>query len=261
MEQLRKRYSDLYVILAPPRSASTAFARAFWEQDSVAYYCHEPFEVKYFDDAPLADVVAKLETPLDLRGLSARPTHPNANALVVKEMPYQVGDSFPILAGLATRGVVFLLRDPRQNIASRMEMKEAVGDSPFFPLVESGWELLAAQLELCAALNVPSMIVDTNEFRNHPDSIMAQVFERIGLPFDPSMLSWNALPHVDLDNLGGRHSHLYRRVLNSKGIEPAVEPTYPIDWFPVEGGVRAHVLRCLEIYRDLHASDARIKPE
>ena len=249
------------MIVAPPRSASTAFSRVFWEQESVAYYCHEPFEVTYFDQAPLGDVVAKLEDPLDLRPLTARPAAPDANALVVKEMPYQVGDAFPILAGLATRGVVFLLRDPRQNIASRMEMKEEVGDSPVFPLVESGWELLAGQVAAAEALGVPSMIVDTNEFRNHPEPIMAQVCERLGLPFDPSMLTWNPLPDVDLDNLGGRHSHLYRRVLNSKGIEPAIEPIYSVDWFPVEGGFRAHVEHCLEIYRDLYASDARIRPE
>ena len=52
------------MIVAPPRSASTAFSRVFWEQGSVAYYCHEPFEVTYFDEAPLGEVVAKLEAPL-----------------------------------------------------------------------------------------------------------------------------------------------------------------------------------------------------
>ena len=247
------------MIVAPPRSSSTAFSRVFWEQESVAYYCHEPFEVTYFDHAPLADVVAKLEDPLDLRPLTQRPAAADAGALVIKEMPYQVGDAFPILAGLATTGIVFLLRDPRQNIASRMEKKEEAGDSPVFPLVESGWELLARQIAEAEALGVNSIVVDTNEFRNYPEHIMAQVCERLGLPFDAGMLTWNPLPQVDLDNLGGRHSHLYRRVLNSKGIEPAVEPVYPVDWFPVEGGFREHVLRCLDIYRDLCASDARIR--
>ena len=60
------RYPEIVVIISPPRCSSTAFARVFWEHPEVRYYCHEPFEVTYYDDAPLADVAAKLEAPIDL---------------------------------------------------------------------------------------------------------------------------------------------------------------------------------------------------
>lgn len=255
---IRDKYSDVFVVLAPPRTSSTAMARLFWEQPAVGYYSHEPFEVTYYDDAPLGEVVDKLEQPLDVRGLKGDPASVGGDALVVKEMPYQVGDNFPVLAGLATRCLLFLLRDPCQNIASRIEMKEEVGDSPLFPLIETGWELVARQVDQARAAGVPFMVVDTNEMRNNPEAILSQVFGRLGLPFSAEMLSWKSLPDIDLDNLGGRHSHLYRRVLESTGLQPALEPIPGVDFFPDEGGVRAHVERCLTIYRSLLAVDERV---
>ena len=40
----RSRYSDVIVIVSPPRCRSTALARVFWEHPLVRYYAHEPFE-------------------------------------------------------------------------------------------------------------------------------------------------------------------------------------------------------------------------
>jgi len=61
------RYEKIYVIVSPPRCSSTAFARVFWRHPTIRYYAHEPFEVTYYNDAPLEDVVDKLLDPLDLK--------------------------------------------------------------------------------------------------------------------------------------------------------------------------------------------------
>ena len=58
---LKNKYEHIYVIVSPPRCSSTAFSRVFWEQPSIRYYCHEPFEVTYFEGAPLNKVVNKLK--------------------------------------------------------------------------------------------------------------------------------------------------------------------------------------------------------
>lgn len=254
---IRDRYSDIYVIVSPPRCSSTPFARVFWEQPSVGFYSHEPFEVVYFDDAPLDDVVAKLENPLPLRDIKLVPS--TGTALVIKEMPYQVGPFFPDLASLTEHPVAFLMKDPRQSIWDRMDMKRVAGDDQIFPLVETGWVLVQEQFEYCRAEGIDHFIVDATDFRNCPEVVFGQVFSRYALPFSPDMLSWQSRDDLDLDNLGGRHTHLYRQVLKSTGLQADDEPTPPIDWFPEAGGFRAHVAECLSIYDSLCASPERIR--
>ena len=145
----RERHERIYVIVSPPRCSSTAFARVFWEQPSVRYYYHEPFETTYYQGEGLPEVIAKLDAPLDLTTIKHFAADTSAHALVIKEMPYQVGDNFPLLAALATKPLIFLMRDPRLQIASRREKKLEVGDSPLYPFVESGWDLLEKQIDFC----------------------------------------------------------------------------------------------------------------
>ena len=259
-EAILRRHSAIYVIVSPPRSGSTAFARVLWEHPTVRYYCHEPFEVTYYRKEGLGEVAAKLDAPLDLAPLNPPSAQPIDNRLVIKEMPYQVGDNYPILFELATKPLVFLIRDPRLNIASRIEKKVMVGSSPYFPLIETGWMLIAKFIASCRDKEIPYMVVDATDFRNEPEAVFSQVFERLGLDFSAEMLSWHAHPEVELDNLAGEHSHLYRRVLSSTGIQPALEEIPPIDSFPTEHGIRAHVLECLDIYRPLGRDENPVRP-
>lgn len=226
----------------------------------MGYYCHEPFETTYYSGAGLEEVLDKLSSPLDLGTLKSIRSHDGARALVVKEMPYQVGDNLPILARMATQPLVFLMRDPRSSIASRMRKKREVGDSPFYPEIESGWELWQRQIEWCREHGVPRVLVDSADFRNEPEGVFPELFEALGLPFDPDMLSWRPCPDVELDNLGGRHRHLYGAVLRSSGLraDPAGPPE--LDTFREARGWRDHVARCLEIYLEMGAAAERIRP-
>lgn len=251
------RYSRVFVIVSPPRCGSTAFARTLWEHEEVRYYCHEPFEVDYFDDAGLEAVAEKLSEPLDLR--EAYKDEVEGEGLVIKEMPYQVGQRFPRLLDLATAPVVFLVRDPRLAIESRMRKKREVGDSPLYPLIESGWEQLLRQIEHCREHSTPFLIVDAADFRARPRAVLPRVLERLGLGYDDELLAWRSGEHLEIDNLDGRHDHLYRRVLRSRGIEPPVEVIPSRDFFPEEGGWRKHVEWCLESYDRLLTADERLR--
>ena len=75
-------------------------------------------------DQDMDAVLDNLRNPLDLVEVKQNPTIQSSNSLVIKEMPYQVGDNFPLLVSLTRKPVVFLTRDPRLNIASRMAKKE-----------------------------------------------------------------------------------------------------------------------------------------
>lgn len=252
------KYANIYIIISPPRCSSTAFARLFWEQPTVRYYSHEPFETTYFMGKSLNDVAARLNNPIDLQHIKKNVSDVQGNSLVIKEMPYQVGTNFSLLAQITTHPLIFLLRDPRLNIASRMAKKEEVGDTPFFPLIETGWELLAAQIKQCEAQQIPHMIVDAADFRNYPELIFSQIFARLRLPFVTKTIAWRSNCQVNLDNLDGQHTHLYDHVLQSKGMEPDTDPIPPLNSFPETNGFRGHVAQCLQTYKKLSSSPARI---
>ena len=256
----RERHERIYVFVSPPRCGSTAFARVFWEQPSVRYYCHEPFETTYYLGEGLPQVAAKLDAPLDLTTIKRFGANPDAHELVIKEMPYQVGSQFPMLAALATKPVIFLMRDPRRNIESRRRKKLEVGDSPVYPFVESGWELLAEQTGFCRRQGIDHLLIDSSDFRGRPDAVFPQILERFDLPYSSECLQWQACEEVELDNLAGAHRHLYGEVLASTGLRPDSSEIPPLDSFTEEDGVRDHVARCLEIYERLCESPERIQP-
>ncbi len=258
-EAIKEHYDDIYVIVSPPRCSSTAFARVFWEQPSIRYYAHEPFEGTYFMGLDLNYVIDNLRNPLDLRDIKSYSFAGLGRSLVIKEMPYQVGENFRLLLSLTKKPVIFLTRDPRQNIASRMAKKKEVGDDPLFPHVETGWQLIADQIKYCKVNSIPYMIVDAKDFRNQPVVIFKQIFERLGLPFRDDMLSWNSRPDVDIDNLEGDHHHLYQEVLSSTGMLPDKDAIPALNSFPTEQGYRDHVQHCLQIYQRMQVSPARIR--
>mgnify|MGYP002713077333 CR=1 FL=1 len=257
---LRTKHKTIYSIVSPPRCSSTAFSRVFWEQPSIRYYSHEPFEVVYYENKEIPSVVEKLDHPLDLLNIERLPDT-SGTSLLIKEMPYQVGTHFSLLCEIANKPLIFLIRDPRLNIASRIEKKRMVGDSIYFPHIETGWELIQGQIAYCEAHEVPHIIVDSTDFRNYPHSVFMQIFARFNLPFSAEMLAWNPCEdEVDLDNLDGKHRHLYARVLNSNSLQPATEAVPQMDEFPEDHGIRDHVLFCLDIYQRLRQSPHRIKP-
>ena len=111
-----------YVIVAPPRSASTALARILWQHHAVRFYAHEPYGAVYHEGAPPATAEEALREPVDLDetvgGKSAE-----AAGLVVKEMTFQVGRCFPDLAAHTEWPVVFNVRivimPPKRGAAKR----------------------------------------------------------------------------------------------------------------------------------------------
>ena len=254
-----RRHTDIAVIVSPPRCGSTALARVFWEHPTIRYYCHEPFEGTYYLEEDLDSAVANLEGAIDLSEIKRDRPAAGADGLVIKEMPYQASENFSLLASLATRPLVFLIRDPKLSIASRMAKKREVGDDPLFPEVETGWELLCAQIAWCQEHGVPYAIVDGSDIRNHPRPLLRKLLARLELDFSEELLRWRSVPRLEIDNLKGRHRHLYSSVLGSTGLVPATEPVPPIDHFPKEGGFRAHVVKCYKLFQLIRRNPNLIK--
>jgi len=254
-ERLRERHGEVYVLLGPPRTASTAVSRILWNHPAVGWYAHEPFEPTWYEGAPVARAEALLEAPSPVAELGGRGA---GEALVVKEMTFQVGDAFPLLAGLATQPLVVLIRDPRLTIASRMKVLRRSGRPEVFPLRESGWEDLARQLTYLRREGIPHVIVDSSDLRHAPERMAPALLETLGLPFTPDLLSWRASAATGLSAVSGAEDPFYQRVLDSQGIEPPAERTPELDEFPEP--LRAHVAECVAQYEELCRSGSEYRP-
>jgi hypothetical protein len=242
---VRERHGEVLLIVAPPRTASTALARVLWNHPSVGFYSHEPFEPTYYRDAPASVAAELLEAPEPVSALGGRGT---GSALVVKEMTFQVGDAFGLLASLATRPIVFLIRDPRLSIASRMRVLRRAGRSEVFPLRESGWDDLERQLAHCEREGIDHFIVESTHLRAKPTRIVPQVCERLGLDYAPELLTWEPSGSTGLSAVSGAADPFYERVLESGGVQAPTEDVPDLAEFPEQNGFRAHVETCVGAY-------------
>jgi hypothetical protein len=254
LDGLRERHGEIYAIVAPPRTASTALARILWNHEQVGFYSHEPFEATWYEDAGPDRAAELLEAPVPVAQLGGRG---DGRALVVKEMTFQVGDAFPLLATLATRPIVFLIRDPRLTIASRMRVLCRSGRPEAFPLRESGWEDLARQLAYVRREQIPHVVLDSSDLRRSPETIVPPLLERLGLPFTPGLLRWEPSATTGLSSVSGAEDPFYQRVLDSRGLEPPAEEVPDLSHFPTAGGFREHVVECVERYEELRAAPRR----
>lgn len=247
---VRGIYRDIYVIVGPPRSSSTALARVFWESPAITHYCHEPFDRLYYYDSGYRPVIDALASPLNLKsaGNSATALQPT---LLIKEMTFQVGADFSTLAVLTDHPITFIVRDPRLCIASRMHRLKESGREPLFPIRESGWSDLDKQIRFCDDAAAPYIILDSADLRSYPDEVLPLLFGRLGLSFSPQFLSWEPMADLALGALGSRQRSWYRRVLGSRSIQPENTPIPSMDSFPPTGGFRKHVELCCKIYADL----------
>lgn len=245
-ERLRERHGEVYVLVGPPRTASTAVSRILWNHPAIGWYSHEPFEPTWYEGAGVERAAELLDAPEPVSALGGRGA---GRALVVKEMTFQVGDAFPLLASLATRPVVVLIRDPRLTIASRMKVLRRSGRPEVFPLRESGWEDLARQLDHLRRERIPHVVVDSSDLRRSPETVVPPLLARLGLTFTPDLLTWDASEATGLSAVSGAEDPFYQRVLDSKGIEPPAETLPDLSTFPEL--LRAHVAECVAQYEAL----------
>jgi hypothetical protein len=255
---VREIYRDIYVIVGPPRSSSTALARVFWESPAITHYCHEPFDRSYYDDLGYRSAIDTLASPLKLKPAGNSATAPRPT-LLIKEMTFQVGANFPTLAALTDHPIIFIVRDPRLCISSRMHKLKESGRESIFPIRESGWSDLDKQIRFCDYAAVPYILLDSADLRSRPDEVLPLLFGRLGLSFSSQFLSWEPMANLALGALGSRQRSWYRRILGSRGIQPENTPTPNVDSFPSTGGFRKHVELCCKIYADLKRREQMLR--
>lgn len=242
--ELLPRFDPVAVILSPPRCGSTALACSLWQHPAFRWYLHEPCDWAYhIGSGPPPGSVTD--------ALIDRASFPTASAagsgVVVKEMTFQAGDAIAEFQA-ATLPVIFLVRDPRLAVLSRMRRRESDGDIPAFPAREAGWQDLLAALALFRQSGTPSVIVDIADIRRSPGVVLRALCDRLGLPWDTAMLRWQSLSGLSLGNLGGCQDAWYARVLGSTSWEGPDEEPPPDEVFD-GSGMRPVIAESLDAYR------------
>jgi sulfotransferase family protein len=245
-ENLIAGFDPIVVILSPPRCGSTVLARSFWQHRAFRWYLHEPCDRAYhIGPSPQPQPQPSADMLVDRIGLFRQ--NREGTGLVIKEMTFQAGDVIEEFR-VATTPVIFLIRDPRLSVLSRMDRRERDGDSASFPAREAGWRDLIAATALFRAAGTPYVIVDISDIRRKPGVALRALCHRLGLPWDPAMLRWKSLSGLRLGNIGGRQDAWYDRVLSSTAWEQPDEDLPSPEVFH-EHEMGDVVAECLAAYR------------
>ncbi len=146
---------------------------------------------------------------------------------------------------------VFLIREPRRVIASYAKvMKRVDRDSVGFDA------LYRIYNEVKKRSQAIPLIVDATDILHNPEGMLSMLCDRLGIPFDTGMLSWEAgLENSDLlmgKELAGFNNPFFSSIAKSTGFR-AYEAK-AIALAPEYHDLEAH---CLNIYEELYAQ--RIK--
>lgn len=199
-----------------PRNISTALMRS-WEQRPDTYVCDEPLYAHYLKvtgvDHPARDeIIAHHES--DWRKVATWLTGPIPNGRSVFYQKHMAHHLLPEISrdwlGMLTH--CFLIRDPREMLASLLRVYPAAG------LPDTG---LPQQAELfqceCERLGHAPPVLDARDVLLAPRAALSRLCERLSLSFHDDMLRW---PPGRRETDGIWAPHWYAAVEQSTGFEP-----------------------------------------
>jgi hypothetical protein len=180
---------DRIALWVVPRSVSTAFERVFIERKDTTVI-HEPFGVYYYNskerrnERHIKAYPPQPEYEFD-HIMNDKILKPHDNALwFMKDMPYHVTSRMTADFAKIFRNT-FLIRKPEDAISSHYNL------APDLTIEEAGYpdqkRFFNISMNEC---NEPPIVVDADDFRTHPESIMRQYCDRLGIAHKPEAMQW-----------------------------------------------------------------------
>lgn len=206
-----------------PRNISTALMRSFGNR-SDTFVCDEPFYAHYL-----------LTHGQDHPGREEVLRHHDSDAIRVadwlvsevpqcKEVFYQKHMAHHLLDDVP-RGWLdqvthcFLIREPKEMLTSLLQVL------PEPSLFDTGLPQQVELFESRQARGETPPVVDARDVLTDPRSLLTSLCERLGLPFEETMLSW---PAGRRDTDGVWAPYWYSRVEESTGFEPYRPKDIPV---------------------------------
>jgi len=207
-----------------PRNISTAMMRA-WENREDCVVSDEPMYAHYLQvtqlDHPARDeVIAAGDTDLQHVVDTLRGPVPGGRAVW-----YQKHMSHHLLPGMDWAWVhdlsnVFLIRDPALVVASYVKSRASVVPTDIGLLQQADLFDAVAQ-----RLGHAPPVIDAERFLKAPEAQLRALCSRLGIDFNPRMLSWPAGPRAS-DGIWA--PHWYDAVWKSTGFEPWRDKRVPL---------------------------------
>lgn len=138
---------------------------------------------------------------------------------------------------------IFLIRDPKQMLPSLVnQIKEPT-------LRDAAYESQAKWFQILSEAGQSPAVIDAKQLLLNPESVLRQLCEKLQIPFQESMLSWEAGPRKED---GAWAPYWYHNVHRSTGFGEYREKTEP---FPER--LKPLLDECLPFYKTLldHAID------
>lgn len=222
-----------------PRNISTALMYSFAQRDDTRVV-DEPFYAHYLEltGAPhpgrkevLATMTSDAETVVRRDILAPR----DRPVIFFKQMAHH-------LAGLdwsfLDHGVhVLLVREPQEVLTS------LVNQLPRPQLRDTGLDLQVQLLDHLLERGQEPPVLDSRLLLLDPPGVLAQLCRRLGIDFQPAMLSWPAQPRPE-DGVWARH--WYHSLHRSTGFQP-----YRAKTEPLPNGLEELLETCRPLYRRL----------
>lgn len=224
-----------------PRTISTALMYSFAQRADTTVV-DEPLYAHYLRVTPAdsyhpgsADVLASMDSDGERVVREVVLGHYDTPVVFFKQMTHH-------LVGLDTGFLdattnVILTRDPRDMLRSYA----AVVDEP--SPSDTGYPQNAALFTELRRRGQEPIVVDSTLTLQDPESVLRQLCERLGIAFDPAMLSWKAGPRPE-DGVWA--PHWYAAVHRSTGFGPPRSHTDP---FPDR--LRPLLDACVPLYEAL----------
>jgi hypothetical protein len=225
-----------------PRNISTAMMRS-WENRSDAAVSDEPLYAHYLNatgiDHPMRDEVIASQ-PRDWRQVVAEITGPVPGGKAIWYQKHMTHHMIPAVGRDWFQAMrhAFLIRDPREMLASYARKRESVTPA------DLGSEMEAEIYdEVVRLTGQEPPVIDAADVLRDPRAVLTRLCEALEVPFDAAMLSWPSGPRAS-DGVWG--AHWYASVVASTGFRP-YEPR-PI---ALSGDQEAIVETCMPPYRRL----------
>jgi hypothetical protein len=186
---MRQAKSGLHFLWATPRSVSTAFGRCMAAHPDVTLI-HEPFtETYYFGPERKSARYGDLLQSTSFGTCAATAVNDRlrkagtVNTVFIKELAFQ-GEPFidDDIVEQATHTLI--VRRPEVVASSLKKLK------PDFSEDEFGFQAIDRIRRRCLRAGKHVMVVDGDHFRTEPRAILTEVCARIGIIFNPSMMTW-----------------------------------------------------------------------
>ncbi len=199
-----------------PRNISTAMMRS-WENRPDCTVVDEPFYACYLRESgqlhPAREaILAAMPTARDTVITSLTVDDPGSELQYQKHMTHHMPDGTD-LSWCAALHHCFLIRDPREVIASYLEKMPTVSSA------DIGIVRQAALFKEIREVNGRSpLVIDSNDVKRQPREILTNLCSALNIPFAPErMLQW---PAGRRDSDGVWADHWYQSVEKSTGFAP-----------------------------------------